>query len=211
MSTLHPKNPAELPPDMTPYEPAGDAVLGDHTYDGIQEYDNPIPGWWKWMFIATILFTPIYIVWFHAPGMNRDLIGQYDRAYAANLERKFGGMDPLNEANPGADVLKYMDDAQWRPVAIATFGLQCASCHGANAQGGSGPNLTDDRFIHIKTAADIVDVLNVGRNGGAMPAWANRLHPNAIVLTAAYVAHLRGTNAPGGTAPQGDPIPAWGE
>ncbi|MEM8782358.1 MAG: cbb3-type cytochrome c oxidase N-terminal domain-containing protein [Planctomycetota bacterium] len=200
MSTLNPNPPAD---------DANAPVMGDHTYDGIQEYDNPIPGWWKWLFIATIVFTPIYIVWFHAPGMGRDLIGRYDRAYAANLERKFGGMAPLGD--PEADVLLYMNDAEWRPVGVATFASNCATCHGADGSGGSGPNLTDEAFLNVKTAGDLVEVLNNGAAGGAMPAWSTRLHPNAIVLTAAYVAHMRGQNISGGKAAEGDPIPAWGE
>jgi cytochrome c oxidase cbb3-type subunit 3 len=209
MSTIHPNNPADLPPDMTPNEPAGDVVLGDHTYDGIQEYDNPIPGWWKWLFIATIVFTPIYIMWFHAPGQSRDLIGQYERAYAANLERKFGDM-PALAADPGDDVLRYMNDPDWLAVGVATFKSNCVSCHGAEGQGGQGPNLTDEYYVHIQEPADIVEVLNNGAAGGAMPAWSNTLHPNAIVLTAAYVAQMRGQNLPG-NPPEGEVIPAWDE
>ncbi|MEM1097382.1 MAG: cbb3-type cytochrome c oxidase N-terminal domain-containing protein [Planctomycetota bacterium] len=200
MSTLNPNSPADDPQDI---------VMGDHTYDGIQEYDNPIPGWWKWLFIATVVFTPVYIMWFHAPGQERDLIGQYNHAYAANLERKFGDM-PALAANPAEDVLRYMNDEQWLAVGVATFGSNCASCHGADGQGGSGPNLTDEYFKNVKTAGDLVEVLNNGAAGGAMPAWGNRLHPNAIVLTAAYVAQMRGQNLPG-NPPEGELIPAWGE
>ncbi|MEM1026752.1 MAG: cbb3-type cytochrome c oxidase N-terminal domain-containing protein [Planctomycetota bacterium] len=201
MSTINPNNPTDLPGDEPP-------IMGDHTYDGIQEYDNPIPGWWKWLFIATIVFTPIYIMWFHAPGQERDLIGQYNRAYAANLERKFGDMPDL-AADPAEDVLRYMNDEEWLAVGVATFASNCASCHGAEGQGGSGPNLTDEYYKNVKTAADLVEVLNNGAAGGAMPAWGNRLHPNAIVLTAAYVAQMRGQNLPG-NPPEGDVIPAWG-
>ncbi len=39
--------------------------LTDHAYDGIQEFDNPLPGWWKWMFVATIVFSVFYAMYFH--------------------------------------------------------------------------------------------------------------------------------------------------
>ena len=211
MSTIHPHSPADLPPHSTPAEAQGDVVMGDHTYDGIQEYDNPIPGWWKWLFIGTIVFSPIYIMWFHAPGMERDLVGQYDRAFAANMQLKFGEMPPLGD--PGQDVLTYMNDQEWLAVGKAAFATHCKTCHGANGASGpslTGPNLTDNHYKNITTAADIVTVLQEGAAGGAMPPWKTKLHPNELILTAAYVANLRGTFAQGGKAAEGNEIPAWG-
>jgi len=189
------------------------ALLDHHNYDGIQEYDNPIPGWWKWLFIATIVFAPFYIMWFHAPGMDRDLLGQYDRAYAANLERQFG---ELGELEPTTEtILRFTDDdpdnKKWLAVGKATFATNCVTCHGKNAEGLTGPNLTDEAYLNVDRVTDLADVINNGANAGAMPAWGNRLHPNAVVLTAAYLATLRGTDAPGGKPAEGDVPPPWGE
>ena len=191
-----------------PEPTASDVAPVDHVYDGIQEYDNPIPGWWSWIFVATIVFTPVYIVWFHAPGMERDLIAQYDRAYAANLEQQFGELGDLTA--DAETILTYIDDAKWLAVGKATYQTHCVTCHGGSGEGLTGPNLTDEAYLHIETVEDIATVLQVGANNGAMPAWANRLHPNALVLTASYVASLRGTNVPGGKAPEGDSIAPWG-
>ena len=61
-----------------------DEIL-NHDYDGIQEYDNPLPGWWKWLFILSILFTPPYFFFYHNGAEGRSLADRYDRQLAANL------------------------------------------------------------------------------------------------------------------------------
>ncbi|MCO6048021.1 c-type cytochrome [Aeoliella sp. ICT_H6.2] len=188
---------------------AEDELLSSHNYDGIQEYDNPTPGWWNWLFIATIAFAPFYILWFHSPTEPHNLEAQYDAAYAANMKLKFGDiqMQPTE-----AELVKYMHDEEWVGVGAATFATHCKQCHGAKGEGivGSGPNLTDERYINVKKIEDIAKVIQEGAKNGAMPAWGNRLHPNEVVLAAAYVASLRGENLDGKPA-EGDEIPPWPE
>ena len=88
---------------------------------------------------------------------------------------------------------------------------KCAQCHGPDASGLTGPNMTDDHYKNIKKITDIPQVIANGAANAAMPAWKNQLHPNEIVLTAAYIASLRGKNLPGPRGPEGDPIPPWPE
>ena len=38
-----------------------------HSWDGIEEYNNPLPKWWFWMFICTIVFGIAYLIVY--PGM----------------------------------------------------------------------------------------------------------------------------------------------
>jgi len=181
-------------------------LIDDHNYDGIQEYDNPIPGWWKWLFIATVVFSPLYILWFHAPGQNRDLLAQYESAYAANLEKKFG---EIGELEGDADtILKFMNDKEWYAFGKNAYTTNCVTCHGANGEGISGPNLTDEYYINVKKIEDIASVIHNGAKAGAMPAFNTRLHPNTIVLTSSYIASLRGRNLPG-RAPEGEQIAPW--
>ena len=73
-----------------------------------------------------------------------------------------------------------------------------------------GPNLTDDYYKNVKQITDIAEVIKNGAAGGSMPAWRTRLHPNEIVLMAAYVAGLRGKNLRA-APPEGDKIPASGQ
>lgn len=189
--------------------PTEDAVAKGHVYDGIQEYDNPTPFWWNALFILTILFAPVYAMWFHSPYTANTHADRYQAALAANLRRQFGELGDLPQ--DGQTVMKYADDPDWLPVGEAAYATNCKQCHGAEGAGISGPNLTDDLYVHIKKPGDILDVINNGRANGAMPAWANRLHPNEVVLVSSYVASLRGKNLPGKSWPNEARIAPWPE
>lgn len=191
----------------TPLEPAGDEALTGHTYDGIQEYDNPTPRWWELLFVASIVFSPIYAIWFHAPLQGRTIADQYQASLAANMRLQFGEIGDLTPDE--ATILKYMKEPQWLQVGEATFKTNCVSCHGNEGIGISGPNLTDDHYLNVKSIEDIAKVIRDGAKNGAMPAWGNRLHPNEVVLAAAYVASLRGKNLSGARLAEGDVIAPW--
>src|SRR6056297_1043714 len=66
-----------------------DDPLTEHCYDGIREFDNPLPGWWKWLFVATILFAFPYIMYYHGGAEGRSLDDSYQQALAANLQLQF--------------------------------------------------------------------------------------------------------------------------
>lgn len=191
----------------TPSDLTEDEAHSSHSYDGIQEYDNPTPGWWNWLFFATTIFAPIYILWFHSPVEERNLAAQYGKAFAANLTLQFG---EIGELEPTREtLLEYIDDEKWLAVGTATFATHCASCHGREAEGVSAPNLTDEYYLHVKQIEDIARVVTNGARNGAMPAWGNRLHPNEVVLVSAYVASLRGKNIDSTRKPEGDTIEPW--
>ena len=84
--------------------------------------------------------------------------------------------------------MKYKDDAEWMAYANSVFLTNCQSCHGPDGSGVVGPNLTDDYYQNVKKITDIAKVIKNGAGTGSMPAWKARLHPNEIVLMAAYVA-----------------------
>jgi cytochrome c oxidase cbb3-type subunit 3 len=189
-----------------------DETLTSHNYDGIQEYDNPIPGWWSWIFLGTIAFAPLYIFWFHSPTVPRNLHAQFEAGKAANLKLQFGEIGTLEPTRE--NVLKYLHDDKWLAVGQSVFASNCASCHGQDASGGSSaPNMTDDFYIHVNVIDDIPKVISEGAKNGAMPAWGTKLHPNELLFAACYIAQLRGKNLPGGKAPEPnakkiDPWPA---
>lgn len=191
----------------TPLDPAGDEVLTGHSYDGIQEYDNPTPRWWELLFVATIVFAPIYAVWFHAPAQGRTLADRFQASLADNMRLQFG---EIGDLTPDATtIVKYMKDPKWLEVGVSTFKTNCVSCHGPEGIGISGPNLTDDHYLNVKSIEDIAKVIRDGAKNGAMPAWGNRLHPNEVVLAAAYVASLRGKNLKSARLPEGVVIAPW--
>ncbi len=191
-------------------ESASNDVIAHHGHqcDGIQEFDNPLPGWWKGLFWSTILFSLFYLGYFHAGASGRSIDEQYMASLAANMKKQYGEIGEL-EANE-ATILTYMKQPKWVTVGGAIFKANCVSCHGADGGGNVGPNLCDDQYKHVKQVSDIAKVVNEGVVGGAMPAWGTRLgHKNDLVLVSAYVATLRGSKPANPKAPDGSPIAPW--
>lgn len=181
--------------------------LTGHNYDGIQEYDNPTPSWWIWVFIASVLFAGAYLFLMLVAAGDLSPNAEYERAAVANLKKKFGEIGILEADAP--TIVQYMNEPQWLQLGEGVYKANCVTCHGLNGEGNSGPNLTDEAYINITKIEDIGTILKEGAKAGAMPAWANRLHPNELVLVASYVASLRGTNASGGKAAEGQAIDPW--
>lgn len=181
--------------------------MSDHAYDGIQEYDNPLPGWWKWMFIGSIVFSVCYAMYFHIGAPGRTILDQYDRELAYNTRLQFKDIGDLQADS--ATILAYMEKDSWMKVGQVVFRTNCISCHGRDGEGKVGPNLTDDYYKNARDVEGLARVVANGAGKGAMPAWGTRLHPNEIVLVSAYVASLRGSNAENGKAPEGSQIPPW--
>ncbi|WP_428939577.1 cbb3-type cytochrome c oxidase N-terminal domain-containing protein [Fontivita pretiosa] len=192
----------------TPDRPgsAPEPALTGHAYDGILEYDNPTPGWWTWLFIATIVFSAVYFFTVTLAGGQLSPIGFYDRARLAEMKR--GGELKADAAT----LINLSKDADSLKAGEAIYLTNCMSCHARDGSGLAGPNLTDDSYINITKITDIVDVVSNGRANGAMPAWSSRLGPNDIVQVSAYVASLRGQNKKGKPVePNAKPIPPWSE
>lgn len=182
-------------------------LLTDHSYDGIQEFDNPLPGWWKFVFWLTILFAPLYWAYFEGGASGRSIHDQYDRQADAVFTMKFKEIGTLQADRE--TILEYMEKPDWLTVGKVVYKTNCASCHGPEGGGNVGPNLSDDYWKHVKNVEDIANVIEEGAANGAMPAWKNRLsHPNQIVLTASYIASLR-KNPVDGKAAEGNKIPDW--
>jgi cytochrome c oxidase cbb3-type subunit 3 len=195
----------QIKPDANQVSPIDDP-LTSHAYDGIQEYDNPIPGWWNWIFIGTIVFSVFYYFFVTMAGGDLSPIGFYERDLLIEQKGRLGELGSIT--GDDATVLKLSTDPKWMGLARSLYVSNCTNCHGKNGEGNNGPNLTDDHYIHVKTPADIVDVLNKGRNNGAMPAWSNRFDPRETILLSAYVTSMRGQNLPG-RPPEGKVIDPW--
>jgi cytochrome c oxidase cbb3-type subunit III len=187
--------------DTVPADP-----LTGHAYDGIQEFDNPTPGWWNWLFIGTIAFSVVYFTIVTLAGGELGPIGQYERALKADMNR--GGVLKADAKT----LLLLSKDADALKAGAAIFAANCVTCHGRSGEGITAPNMTDDSYVNVSKLADIPEVVTQGRNNGAMPAWGNRLRPNEVVQVSAYVASLRGQNKKGkAIEPNARVIPPWSE
>ena len=203
------------PPSGTPEPAPDDAGLLDddllvqgHSYDGIQEYDNPMPGWWVGLFALTVVWAPLYMLGVHVFGF----INTYDEDLAASSAAVDADRAAFAASGPAfrTDARSLSDFAAVaanQQAGAATFAATCVACHGDKGQGVIGPNLTDDRWLHGGTAAAIYTVISDGVPTAGMPAWDAQLSEEEQGQVMAFVVSLQGTDPPGAKAPQGEPDP----
>ena len=182
-------------------------LLQEHEFDGIQEYDNPTPGWWYLIFFATFVFSIWYFLYYHMSNISTPVAVEFKEATADDMKKRFAEIGDLKP--DAATVLRFMNNPGWLEFGASIFKTNCVSCHGANGQGQVGPNLTDDYYKNVTKIDEIPQVIANGAANGAMPAWKTRMHPNEVVLVASYVASLRGKNLPGPRGTEGTVIPPW--
>jgi cytochrome c oxidase cbb3-type subunit 3 len=188
-------------PSATPQPP-----VRDHAFDGIQEYDNPMPSWWKNIFWVTIFFSVGYFFYYHL-GVGENAEQAYDRAlgeFYAEQAAKLGDLQPDE-----ATLVGLMGDPKMMAAGRALYRANCTTCHAADGGGGTGPNLTDDHFLNIRRIEDLHTMVRDGLVGKGMPAWGDRFSPPQLVVLSSYVASLRGTTPASGKAPEGQVIAPW--
>lgn len=164
-----------------------------HNYDGIEEYDNPLPGWWYWGFILSILFALGYLVYY--PGLG-NFPGVSGWTKVSQLEQE----QQLADARYGPIFAQYRDipveelasNTAANKIGHRLFINNCAVCHGSAGKGGFGfPNLTDSEWQWGGSGDAITTTLLQGRQA-AMPGWQAVLGPDEINDTAEYVLTLAG-------------------
>ena len=184
----------------------GAPLIGD-CHDGIQQFDNPLPGWWKWIFAATIAFSVPYLMFYHGGAEGRTLADSYDRALAENLQLQFAEIGEVKADR--TNMIKFLYKPNLHSIGKSVFKSNCTSCHGTDGGGLIGPNLCDEKYKNVRDIGDFIKVLQNGAGAGAMPAWKNRLSTNEIVMVSVYVASLRGTTPAKPKASEGVTIAPW--
>jgi cytochrome c oxidase cbb3-type subunit 3 len=184
-----------------PVEKESDVLL-DHDYDGIKELDNSLPPWWKYGFYITIVVGVIYLAHFHVFASGKNPLQEYnaemDKAKVEKEAYEAQNKDKIDEANVP------MADAAGIAAAKTFFDEKCKACHGGAGEGGAGPNLTDDYWIHKGSLNDIYLSIKNGYADKGMQAWATVYSPKEMSYLASYIKTLHGTNPPNAKQPQGD-------
>jgi cytochrome c oxidase cbb3-type subunit 3 len=185
----------------TPVEREADVML-DHDYDGIRELDNALPPWWKYGFYITIAVAVIYLFNFHVFGTGKNPTEEYAaEMQQAQIEKEIyeaNNKDKIDENNVP------MADANGLAEAKQIFETKCFACHGKAGEGGAGPNLTDDYWLHKGSLNDIYHTIKNGYADKGMQSWASEYTPKQISFLASYVKTLHGTKPANAKAPQGD-------
>ncbi|MEM8560760.1 MAG: cytochrome-c oxidase, cbb3-type subunit III [Pseudomonadota bacterium] len=167
-----------------------------HVADGIEEYDNPLPAWWFYMFVITIVWGVGYLIVYPGLGNFPGLIGwtqveQYDKR-VAEADARYQDMRSRYLALPVAEIAQ---DPAVRKMGMRLFANECAQCHGDDARGRYGfPNLTDNDWIYGGDADTIKYTLINGRVA-AMPAWSGIINDQGIADVTQFLLHLNGKTA----------------
>lgn len=170
-----------------------------HVWDeDLEEYNNPLPSWWRWMFYLTVVFALVYFALY--PGLGTysgsfgwTMRGQYEAESAAAEAQFQAAYGPLLKM----DLAAVAADPKAKEVGQRLFLTYCAQCHGSDAKGAKGfPNLTDADWLWGGTSEQIKETILHGRNA-MMPAKGLKpdLSAEQIKDVAHYVRSLSGLNA----------------
>lgn len=166
-----------------------------HVFDGIEEYDNPLPMWWVWMFVLSIVFAFGYLIYY--PGLGNfpgtagwSSAGQVTREQAAHDAR----FAPLYAELAALDESELHQSRQAQQVGRRLFINNCSTCHGVNARGAFGfPNLTDDAWIWGAGITNVKTAITQGRQA-AMPGWESALGEQGVDDVTQFVLSLSGAD-----------------
>lgn len=176
-----------------------DRLLADHEYDGIQELDNDLPPWWKWLFYITIVFGIIYLLklWvFKSDDLNQNKEFEKEMAEVANL--------PSQQAQSASFEIKQLTDAASIAAGKDIYDKNCAVCHTPDGGGLVGPNFTDDYWIHGNSMEDMFKIVTDGVLDKGMTPFKDQLPPQKRLEVLSYIITLHGTTPANPKDPQGD-------
>lgn len=191
----------------SPGEKASDTT--GHVWDGdLQEYNNPLPRWWLWLFYLTVVFSVIYLVLYPGLGNFQGVLGwtqtgQYEEEVARIDERQqefFARFDNL-------EIVELARNSDAMAAAGNIFGNRCAQCHGSDGRGAPGfPNLTDDAWLWGGDETAILASIQNGRSG-IMPPMGDALGgERAVAQMVEYVRSLAGLDHDAALAAAAQPM-----
>ena len=193
------------PEDSLLYGSTSNETIPGHTYDGIREYDNPMPGWWVWIFVATVVFAAVYyvgITFFDFVDTYEDDLAEA-QAELSVMREAYAEAAPAFEAD-AATLQRFVADPAMAAEGAATYKTVCAACHGNEGQGLIGPNLTDAYWLHGGSAVEVFTVISKGVPDKGMPPWEASLSPEQRAQLVAFIHSLQGTTPPNPKEPQGE-------
>jgi cytochrome c oxidase cbb3-type subunit 3 len=167
-----------------------------HVWDGdLREMNNPLPRWWVYLFVITVVFAFVYLALYPGLGTYKGTLGwtaagqhqkEIDKGNAevAPLYAKFTAMAPEELSR----------DTQAMAIGERLFMNNCAQCHASDARGTKGiPNLTDGDWLHGGTPELNNTTLTQGRMGNMPPMAAAVGSSGDVKNLAQYVLSLSGS------------------
>ncbi len=188
---------------MADYE---DKLL-DHDLDGIREYDNPLPGWLMGILWASIIFSILYLG-YYALSFGTD---DYESELRGDTLERRAELQAYFDENPleppaAEELLAGAKNPDVLAKGQDRFNKTCASCHGEQAQGLIGPNLTDDQWLHGGHVLQIFTTIAKGVPEKGMPPWGRALAPEDLASLVSHIRSVQGTKPPNPKPPEGEPV-----
>ncbi len=202
----------------------GDPETTGHSWDGIEEFNNPLPRWWLWTFYACIIWGVAYTIAYPAWPLLKEatpgILGFSTRGeVAADIAAVEAANADIEARLAAADLTAISDDPALSSYATnagaAVFRTWCAQCHGSGAAGAKGyPNLLDDDWlwggsiedIHTTISHGIRNETDLDARWSQMPAFGEILAPEEIISVVQYVRSISGQDHDAGLAGQGQQV-----
>jgi cytochrome c oxidase cbb3-type subunit III len=169
-----------------------DKTMG-HTFDGIEEYDNPLPKWWFNLFLITLVFGIGYLIVFPGLGNWKGIHPGYEggwtqvKQWQDEIDKANAEYGPIFAKYAAMPVQEVAKDAKALEMGASLYASYCVICHGSDAKGSQGfPNLTDNIWRWGGEPDSIKASILHGRQA-AMPAWLQALGEQGVQNVAAYV------------------------
>lgn len=176
----------------------GEKDTTGHTWDGdLAELNNPMPAWWLFLFVLTIVFGFCYLAVYPGLGNYRGLFDWSETAQRqADLNAEAHKFEQKTRAFAAMDIPALAANADARGIGRSIFLTRCTGCHGSDAHGAPGyPNLTDNDWLYGGSGEQIVASITHGRRG-TMPAWGATLSDADLHAVVAYVgAHAQAADS----------------
>jgi len=163
-----------------------------HVWDGdLQELNNPLPRWWLWLFVLTIVFGVGYLVVY--PGLG-NFSGTFGWTSTGEVQRTLADTHDRLETLYAGFRDRELDELARDPAAVKVgrnvYANNCAACHGSDARGADGyPNLVDADWLYGGEPETILASVEKGRHG-LMPPLAATLPGSGVEEVAHYVLSL---------------------
>lgn len=167
-----------------------------HVWDGdLREMNNPLPRWWVWLFIITIVFSVAYLIIYPGMGSYQGKLGWTQVGqFEAEMAKAEEVTKPLYDKFMAMSVQEVATDEQAMAIGGRLFLNNCAQCHGSDARGSKGfPNLTDNDWLHGGEPENIKTTLVNGRMGMMPPMAAMVGSEDDVRNVANYVLSLSGS------------------
>ncbi|MCB9182060.1 MAG: c-type cytochrome [Flavobacteriales bacterium] len=178
-------------------------VLMHHEYDGIRELNNVLPPWWLWLFYGTIIWGVVYLVNVHILGVMPLQAEEYEQEMAQAKEDVAAYLAQFSNLVDESNVTVATDEATLAS-GESIYKQFCVACHGANGEGGVGPNMTDAYWIHGGGIKNVFKTIKYGVPQKGMISWQSQLKPSEMQAVASYILTLQGTDPPNQKEPQGE-------